>query len=256
MPQIVFPEFRDATENTKYPFIDSASLTDNSNKLTLPTNIFIDANIYMPGVSSMVYISSIIVEDDKTTITVRSASDNVECTGTIKSIDSTLDSDYIIPLYSSAYKVGALVIASDKLSYFKSLSKDTYKFAETATAFVPSCVTMMPTLGITSIAVNERKEANTVYGDVWIVGWRGVTIRTQENIENSIRIDVMGDPLFTQAAYPDTPYEIPMPIMTINGLEPDEYGNFNITVTSASDSLRINTTEKGLYIYMAGANGN
>lgn len=256
MPQIVFPEFRDATENTKYPFIDAATLTDIDNKITIPQDVFIDANLFIPGVNSMVYISSITVDDDKTVITIQDSYNTTTCIGTISSITTVYDDDYILPLYKDAYKVGALVIPSNKVSYFKSLEKDTYKFEDTATAFLPSCVTMLPTMGLTSIAVNERTEGNTVYGDIWIIGWRGVTLRTQQGVESSIRIDVIGDPLFTQAAFPNTPYEIPMPVMTINGLSPDNYGNFNITTQAASDSLRINSTANGLYIYMAGANGN
>lgn len=256
MPQIVFPEFRDVTENTKYPFIDSATLTDIDNKLSIPQDIFIDANLYIPGVNSMVYISSIEVSDDKTVITIQDSDNATACIGTIYNANSAPIDDYILPLYKDAYKVGALVIAGNKVSYFKSLEKDTYKFEDTATAFLPSCVTMLPTMGITSVAVNDRTEDNTVYGDIWFIGWHGVTLRTQSGLDNSIRIDVMGDPLFTQAAFPNTPYEMPMPVMTINGLSPDNYGNFNITTQAASDSLRINSTTNGLYIYMAGANGN
>ena len=256
MPQVVFPEFRDATADTKYPFIDSATLTDIDNTLTIPQDIFIDANLYIPGTIGMVYISEIEVGDDATTIRIQDSENTISCIGTIRIIEKASADDYVIPLYIDAYKVGALVVAGNKISYFKSLPKAKYLFYEEATAFVPSCVTMLPTQGITSIAVNKREEANTVYGDIWLIGWRGVQLRTQENVENSIRIDIMGDPLFIQAAFPTTPYEMPMPILTINGLKADAYGNFNITTTAAEDSLRISTSEKGLYIYMAGANGN
>ena len=256
MPQIVFPEFRDATENTKYPFIDTATLTDTENKLTIPNDLITDSNLYIPGVTSMVYLSYIHVYDNKTVIGIQDSDNTVQCTGTIYTLDSVSRDDYILPIYKDAYKVGALVIAGNKVSYFKSIEKGTYTFEDTATAFLPSCITMLPNMGITSISVNERTEGNTVYGDIWLVGWKGVTLRTQQGVDNSIRVDVMGDPLFTQAKYPNTPYDVQMPIMTINGVEPNIYGNFNITTQAASDSLRINTTEHGLYIYMAGANGN
>ena len=256
MPQVVFPEFRDSTENIKYPFIDTATLTDVKNSITIPSNIIIDANIYLPGVNSMVYISSIEVLDDKVTITIQDSKETTSCVGTINILTEFSREDYILSLYNGVYKVGALVIGGDKISYFKTLNKGKYTFDKLSTAFVPSCVTMLPTQGITSLAVNDRTEQNTVYGDIWLIGWRGVTLRTQRDVSNSIRIDVMGDPLFKQAAYPDTPYEIPMPIMTINGMPANDYGNFNITTSTISDSLRINTTSTGIYIYMAGANVN
>ena len=53
MPQIVYPEFRNATSGTKYPFIDTASLRSNGANdapiITLPNDLFIDLSIFIPG---------------------------------------------------------------------------------------------------------------------------------------------------------------------------------------------------------------
>ena len=257
MPEVVFPEFRDQVKETTYPFVDTATLTDEDGKLTLPRNLFIDASIYIPNTVGVVYLSSLEVAANKVLLTISIIGSQKTVTGTIADVINYAGTDYSISLYETGYKVGMLLINGNKLGYFKGLDKGVYRFRYTATAFVPSCIVPIKTTGVTSLAVNSRSAENTLYGDVWVIGHDGVTLRTQPGIQNSMRIDVVGDPLFKQVINEDVEYRIDKPVRTINDIPPDEFGNFNITRLTGEDSLRLETSPYGIYIYLAGAhNGN
>ena len=97
-------------------------------------------------------------------------------------------------------------------------------------------------------------------GAVWLVGEDGVVIR---NVDGNIRIDLVGDPLFERAlctkelpeGSTDDPFPEPTFLQTINGLAPDEFGDFKITAgdAGAADTvLRVFENEGALKIEVVG----
>lgn len=273
MPQIVYPEFRDATSSTKYPFIDSASLTSNgandTPKITLPNDLFIDLSMFIPGTNNLgVILSDIDVTKNKVTITFGfssgySAGSQTYCKGAIDILQDITDSDITIPLYNTKLeagvatrdvtkRVGTVVMNKLKLAYFKGLPIGHYIFnPDTSTRLVPSCIIAVPNLGVTSISVNERTTENTVSGKVWLVGHNGVFLRTTDN--NTIRIDVVGDNLYKKAALGVETYDYAKPIRFINGVPADTFGGFRLTTTAKEDALRIHTNYDGITMFIAGA---
>lgn len=280
MPQIVYSEFRDATSGTKYPFIDTASLTSNGANdapiITLPNDLFIDLSIFIPGnIGFGVILSDINVSQSTVSIyfgygSGARAGSSTYCVGTISMLQDIVDEDATIPLYLTALsptnasyvdktkRVGTVVMNKLKLAYFKGLPLGHYIFnPDTSTRVVPSCIVAMPNLGVTSISVNERTKDNTVSGRIWLVGHDGVFLRTDANDPNRIRIDVVGDNLYKKAALGVEKYDYAKPIRSINNVPADEFGGFIISTTGLTDALRVNTDSDGITMFMAGAiNGN
>lgn len=280
MPQIVFPEFRDATRGIKYPFIDSASLTSNGangvDKITLPNDLFIDLSIFIPGnIGAGIILSDIHVKQHEVLLVFglgggALAVSQSYCVGTIDMLQDIKDEDITIPLYNTKIdttgasvkdktkRVGTVVMNKLKLAYFKGLPLGNYIFnPDTSTRIVPSCLIAMPSIGVTSLSINERTQDNTVSGKVWLIGHDGVFLRTDAHNPNTIRIDVVGDNLYKKAALGVEVYEYAKPIRAINNVPADEFGGFIITTTGSSDALRITTDSDGITMFIAGAlNGN
>lgn len=231
MPHVIFPEFRDEFKNTKYPFIDDATLTSIDRKLTIPQDIFVDANIYIAGAEPPAYISSINLKDSQGTITVTDTSRQYSATGII---------DYLsdcIRLYVGDALSGILVTNKNALSYFSNIPKAEYKFTDKATAFVPRCFTYIAKEdGVTSIGLLD--DDKTLRGDVWLCGKYGIRLTKWGP---TITFDVVGDPLAKQTLCGETnEYQKPNYVKSINGLTPDKYGDYKLAVLEHSDILRIN----------------
>lgn len=247
MPSVIFQEYRDSLRLTKYPFVDTASLTCTDNSLTLPAEVFCDASIYIPGAVAPVYIQKLTNNSSGLSITVTDYSKQYLATGEINP-----RSDSIVLLNPSGQQVG-LIVASTDLTYFTSVPKGEYEFTPKATAFVPRCVVPLEDVGVTSIGA---KDGTQLYGDVWLVGRDGVVLRymedeggEEENPNKVIRIDIVGDPLFKRA---DEEFEPPKFIQTINGSSANDYGDFRIVVGEEDDILRIDNSPEGITIYAAG----
>ena len=89
MPRVVFPEFREQYKATKYPFVDTATLT--SGDLKLPKEIFCDASIYIPGATPPVYISKLTITGAENTVTISDYSKKYTATGIINPTAKTIE---------------------------------------------------------------------------------------------------------------------------------------------------------------------
>lgn len=246
MPTIVFSEYRKKYSTTPYPFCDTATRQDTTGSLKLPAELFIDASIYMPGVTSSVYMKQLIVSANQVSITVAGTVHGESATG-------TLSSDGEVVLRSEVKKqVGVLVVSSQYIDYLHSLNVGTYKFEPAATMLATRCVMPIKSTGVTSISIGDQE--NSLSGDVWLVGENGIVIRTTElpTGESVIRIDAIGDPLFKAAACEAGQQIIPRPVQSINGQSPDPYGNFLITAGLQTSILRVTTDDDGITVYLAG----
>ena len=237
MPSVIFPTYRDEHKLTKYPFVDNATLTSTNEELTLPQELFCDASIYIPGAKAPVYIQSIISDSSGITLTVSDYAKQYTATGKINPLD-----DSIKLLNQSEQQVGILVASAD-LTYFTNISKGEYTFTAKATSFVPRCIIPLEDVGVTSLGVVGETQ---LYGDIWLIGKDGIVIRY---IEDAIRFDIVGDPLFKRE---DPDFQLPKFIKTINGVCCNEYGDFKITVGEDKDILRIDNSSDGITISAAG----
>lgn len=247
MPLITTQEYRDQYENTKYPFADNATLTDTENKLTIPNSIFLDASLFIPGAIAPLYLSKVIIRNRQVVITVSDSSKHKTASGMIDT-----GSDTITLTDSKHRTVGLLISDSQRLGFFNSVPDGTYSFSAKATWFSPRCVVTLPSVGVTTVGC----EGNNIYGDIRFIGRNGI-ILTADTDNNTIRFDIVGEPLFKRLKYTNpSDFNTPNYVLTVNGVEPDEYGNINITSFANADTediIRINTTPDGITIFAAGA---
>lgn len=235
MPRVIFPEFRDQYKATKYPFVDTATLT--SGDLTIPKEIFCDASIYIPGATPPVFISNLKITGTEDTITVSDYSKKYTATGIINPTANTIE------LYSPNNKQVGILVATTNLTYFTNIPNGEYEFTYRATSLAPRCIIPLKDTGVTTIGVVDGE---SLEGNVWLCGKDGIILRY---VDGSVRIDIVGEPLFKQE---DPNFRFPSFVQTINGFESDEFGNFNITVVNQDDILRINSNSDGITISAAG----
>ena len=224
MPErVIFPEFRDQYEYTRYPFMDSASMTAQT-KQVIDKDIFLDASLYPIGVDKgFVYIQSIEVQARRVTVILADVTKREKA----RTVFDPLDPPDLLYVYDEYDRpAGVLVSEADRLTRFSSWATGVHTFATTATQFVPSCVIPTPEVGVRGILT----EAGDLFtGDFIIVGDNGVVVRKED--DSVIRVDIVGDPLFRRKlCVPIDLFTTPGFVRTINDCPPDQYGNFNLVV--------------------------
>lgn len=227
--RILFPEFRDEQEASRYPFADSASLqSDADETIQIAPDTFIDASFFIIGGYQRVYISSIVIAPQSITINVGDEELSVRVTSSYNPLSPPADG---VLLFADQYgrPAGMLLSSSTALARFSGWGTGTYTFDIDQTEFVGSVVIPANEPGVRAIRP-ETKQFLT--GDIWLVGDQGVVLR--QDGPGVIRIDIIGVPLFRRflcepqqgAYFPNKQY-----LKTINGCGPDEFGNFTFTAT-------------------------
>lgn len=263
MPTIRHPEFLKELENTKYPFVPTASLTNGQDSLLEGT--FLDAHLYAVTGTRRYYISSVTVTSSELTIRIGDTGNATRLTGTVQ-----------LPISSSVIKLldefgrsgGVLVSDPTRLSLLSAWGVGDHVFERTQTEFCVTCQVPVPDPGVTAIRLSN---GDLLTGKVWLVGEDGVVLRTELSTDNegneieTLRIDVVGDPLFLQRlCTPEELFSPPNPVRVIRIVQgdytydclPDDQGNFNIQMNdslAADAALRIRTTPEGIVITVEGS---
>lgn len=235
--QLVFPDFRDEQEDSKYPFDDQATFTAVDNTVIVSRHAFIDASIYLIGGRGAAYISEIISTGSEITIKVRT-------TGNTNNVATAKISGYNLSVFDEltaelrdmySRPAGVLVIRTADFNYLLARPA-THVFNADALAFVGTCFIPAQEPGLRGILVNDT---DFVTGNVLLVGCSGVTIRkivteTTDYLRCAdalLRFDITGNPLFKRLKCEKentTPKNVNY-IRTINDSPPDEFGHFVIT---------------------------
>ena len=251
--RIIHPSFRAQNEQSNYPFEDNATLTSLTGHPFF-AETFIDAALYAVGLQSGAYISKIVVAARTATISIGDGEAPVRATG---SFDTLAPAEVITLSDEHGRPAGVLVSDATRLALFQAWPIGTHTFAAAATQFVAAVVTPTPKIGVRGFVTDK---GDLMTGAVWLVGEDGVVIR---NVDGNIRIDLVGDPLFERAlctkelpeGSTDDPFPEPTFLQTINGLAPDEFGDFKITAgdAGAADTvLRVFENEGALKIEVVG----
>ena len=249
--RILFPEFRNEQEASRYPFVDSATLVADEDAITLEPGTFLDASFFCPNLGSRIYISRASISPQNITLYV---GDETQPTLLSASYDPAAAPENGVLVFFDSYArpSGMLLSSSAGLSKFNALLPGDYDFSLAATEFVATTVIPTNISGVRGVTFGD----NFIYGDLWLIGDAGVIIRKEINTESTIRIDVVGEPLFDRFVceplgdFPAVPY-----LKTINGCGPDRFGNFTITATNknvADPVLRIAPQTDGLVISVVG----
>ena len=255
--RIIFPEFRDEQGDSRYPFADTALLAANTGQV-LPRDAFFDAALYIINATAPLYIYSIEVTTNNVEITIGGAGNQKLAVANYDPLNPPENGQLpVVDLYGRP--AGMLLAKERVLAYLGSWELATHVFAPTATEFVSSVVLPAKEPGVRAVSVNAISEFLT--GDIWLIGRDGVVLRKDAQADNTVRIDIIGVPLFKrlpcnneQGAFVNnfTPRDF---LRTINGCTPDEFGNFSITVApeTASDStMRIYPENGALKINVVG----
>lgn len=246
--RIIFPDFREEQADSRYPFVDSATLTASDGRLAIANDTFLDASIYPIGGSSQIYLSLVSVSSSKIKLAIGDDKLKQRAWSEFDPLDDNITELRFVDEYGR--DAGVMVTDPDRIRVFSSWPAGNHTFERAATELVPTCVIPTPEVGVRGL-LTEKGELLT--GDVWLVGDNGVVVREDNG---QIRIDIVGDPLFVRRnCVPLSLFSPPRFVQTINGCGPDPYGNFQLNPldhVSPDTILRIYPDGDGLKIDVVG----
>jgi hypothetical protein len=262
MAGIRHPEFIKSLEDTKYPFVPTASLNNGNDSLLEGT--FLDAHFYAPAGAGRYYLSKVENTSSSITLTVGDRSTTNRMTGTL-SLPLT---ESIIRFVDEFGRPSGLIVSDpSRISLMSAWGVGEHRFAQEDTEFCVTCQVPVSDPGVTGLRLPDGE---ILTGKIWLVGEDGVIITT-ETIVNSdgesvlaITPNVVGDPLYLQRLC--SPEELFTPINPVRKIrvvndgytydcEPDDQGNFNIQMNdslAADAALRVRTTPEGIVITVEG----
>ena len=222
-------EWRDSTKPTKYPFTDSAELSASTGRYIDHTSIY-DASFYIVNWVSRLYITSIIISSAASKIVTINIGDAENLIIASAELPASNIPSEIFFTDTSGRPAGIMIVDPIAFSFIQTWDIGEHIFENTA-EFVPFVIMHMPSNGVSSFKDGSN---NIVSGEVWLVGENGVVVRTEGK---NIRVDVVGDPLFKRRV--DSSFITPRFIKTINGIPPNEFGDFKIVSGSymAGDTI-------------------
>lgn len=248
--RILFPDFRDEQRDSRYPFIDRATLVSVDGRVQILRETFIDAAFHVIGGSAKIYISSVVVSPQKVVINFSdTARDNIAYASFPPNPVQTGPTN-VLQIYDHYGRPGGVLVATtNNLSLFSGWLADTYEFEPAATMFVATTSIPANEPGVRGLTTNNT--AALITGDMWLIGDGGVTFRYAgvKDDKQIIRVDVVGTPLFQRyQCSPFDSFQSKIFVRTINNCPPDEYGNFTLTATghNVEDTVLRITQDDGI----------
>ena len=254
--RILFPDFRDEQADSKYPFVDTATLTADDGVTRIPRNTFYDACLFVINGNDNAYISSIVIANQLVTINISDAAnlDVARASFAPKPIQAP-ETGALELLDNYSRPAGTLVIDRERLTVFAGWAEGTYTFGPAATEFAATTVIPAQEPGVRGLL---KPDDSLLTGDVWLIGDGGVVLRYvgEKQGAHVIRVDIVGVPLYTRfVCLPFDRFTAKTFVRTINNCEPDEYGNFILTGTEfeVDDTvLRIVQKDNAVYFDAVG----
>ena len=247
----IFLEWRDHNGNINYPFSDLATMR-NSGNVALSRGVFVDGSLYPIGGDETLYLSRIEVTDSEMRVYLSTVAAGELAVG-VFTVGGAQDNIVFQDQYGRP--AGILVSSNDRLRLLPSFyGKGNFVFAPGDSMFAPSVVVPMPQAGLRGLLLDD---GNIVAGDIYLVGADGVVL----SLENgSIRVDIVGDPYAVYKACQAELIGIPFfcGIKTLNGVAPDDYGNFKLSIggnVALDNVLRLEEGDNALQLKAAGTIG-
>jgi hypothetical protein len=253
MSELRYPEWRNENDHGKYPFALGATMTNGD--LMIPDNLFADARIYPIGGTQNQFLSKITKTDTGVTFHVSDDVNGELATGTYSvSAPSERGAVQLSDLYGRA--AGVLVTDAARMVPLLGWVSGEYEFTADQAPFVCGVIVPMPLgLGVRSLRVDDTSY-ESVSGDVFIVGGRGVVLESaREGDDIVITVHAVGEPLYKQLLCAGLTIDNPCGIKTINGIKPDPYGNYQIVpccLETAKPVIRVEPVENGIKILTIG----
>lgn len=272
----VFPQWREDFSRTKYPFADTALLTNNQGDF-FTEGVLLDAAFYPIGGQSRMYISGVEITAEECTLTIGDSATQSICTGTFTLLaagDATPDdeTDALIHFYDKYDRPAGVIVSTPlRLATFQAWLPGIHTFSLGATELAARCCQPTPEIGVRGFLLDD---GTVCAGDTWLVGDDGIVLQTEDRylkdncgtpvLQRTVVFNVVGDPLYRRRlcqnpTFFQTPRFIKTIIVRANNeeleLTPDAYGEFKILVGSnlAVDTvLRVQPVSGGLIIGAVG----
>ncbi len=221
MPEYRFQEFYDEYAGSRYPFLDTCPMVADTLQM-LDADLFLDASLYPVGNVGPLHISAVTVQSRLVVLQISNRSRTVVAS---TAFDPFEVGDVLAVTDTLGRPAGVLVSDATRLARFSSWVEGEHNFSQTSAVFVPSCVIPSPATGVRGV---RTQQGDTLTDTVLLVGGAGVILRY---VDDTIRIDVVGDPLHRRRLCEQAGvFRTPTFVQTINGCPPDQYGNIMITV--------------------------
>lgn len=223
MAYIWSPDYRDENRDSRYPFADDSTLI-TSDGLTVNPATFLDASVYPLGGSARTTLMAIEVANRLIRFWVGDGDGPRRASGEFDPLQPPEIIHLKDPLGRPA---GLLLVDPILLAASQTWPIGTHAFPSGTAEFVASCVIPTPEIGVRGFLTAD---GDLLTGDVWWVGEHGMVVRDDDG---TVRIDIIGDPLFARRlCYPLGLFTTPRFVRTINGIPPGADGNFRIVVGS------------------------
>lgn len=244
MPRVFVRQWRNDSAVSSYPFASTLVAVSNTN-IPFPVAAILDASFY--AVSTPIGITKVTVSEEGTAVISVGTPDETELATAEIAIGDTAEEIEFTDSYGRSY--GLIVVNPVLLQVITVWPVGEHLF-DSVLEFVASTCIPAP-LGVEGVLLDD---GTLITGDVWIVGEDGVVVRA---FGDSIRVDVVGDPLFKRKLCSAVDeFTTPRFLKTISGVAPNDYNNINIVRGSGTpDSiLRIvpSAEDGGLYIGLIG----
>jgi len=267
MAPVLFPEWRDYHEPTKYPFADTATLANEAGDVLFP-DLFLDMALYPVGGQPAMYLSKVVVSNSVVTIWFGDSEEAYRCYGSIAMLELP---DEIRVVDDYGRPAGVLVSEASRLETFRAWGPGEHLFTVEQTGIVAACCMPTPELGVRGVLLDD---GTVLTGDIYLTGSNGVqlncyayrvpgTCEVPEHLAYAIRVDVVGDPLWLRKACVGGRFATPQFVERIvfqqgaNSVicAPNSYGDVKLVPGNllAQDTiLRIRPLESGLLVELVG----
>jgi len=268
-------QWQELNQRRNYPFTDVSTLI--SGTVALPKEWAIDA-IMVPNKAyesdSEFFISKVSRNGNIITLTL--SSQNEELSAAILDLKASATHIKFYNILGKRY-AGSLIVNPVYNVALGSFKEGDTRLNKSVATLVPSTIHPIPYPSVSAILASEGEKA--LSGEVYLVGGEGVTLSKSASDDNTIRIDIVGDPNYsrqdceeeqTSVTFTELKSIVPCRLMDDGTLhvgpvvEPDEQGNFTIMPSnehtgSGTDmhdgnkpSLRIYPKGGQLYFEIAG----
>lgn len=266
MPRILYPEWRDQLDSTKYPFSALAHLKNDTGQIILEGCIS-DAHLYPIGGKARLYLSKVTITNQAITFTLGDEEVAQRATGVLTLADNA---DHVALYDEYDRPAGILISEQARLAAFLGWGVGTFEFTVEETEFAATCCMPAPELGVRALVLED---GSVFAGQVWIVGDDGVVVRRETEVladacgttgtRDVIRVDIVGDPLFRRRlCTAGELFSVPRVVRglrvthsgpTFTSLPQD--GNISLQANDAlapAPAMRVRTTDDGLLIETVG----
>jgi hypothetical protein len=215
------PGYRDENASSRYPFADGALLVADSGLAVDPAT-FIDAAVYPIGGRERAALTALEVDNRRVTIWVGDGDDAARASAAF----DPLRPPAAVRLADAYGRPAGLLLADPVLlAASQAWAPGRHAFPAGMAEFAASCVVPTPEVGVRGFLTAA---GDLLTGDVWWVGERGVVVRAEDD---AIRVDVVGDPLFSRRlCFPLGLFVTPRFVRTINHIPPGPDGDFRLIV--------------------------